>query len=174
MHRVQRLSQIARRCFSAQVQAAQSDGQLVSYSCLENGLKIATCNENALGARVALLVNTGCRDDSGLELGLTHCLQAAAGLTSANNTSFLTTQLLAALGSDLEVVATRDSILYNIGCYETTANEVILNVLVPSLKGAKFPSWELQDHVVKRMKYQKAYAENDPLYVLMEGVHKVI
>ena len=173
MLRTKQISHVLKRLFSAQTQVAQS-GESVLYSKLSNGLKVATCNHDAPGSHVALLVNTGCRDDSASDLGLTHCLQASTGLTSSKNTAFLTSQLLAHLGSDLEVTAGREFIIYNMGCYETAAGELVLDVLSPAILGAKFPWWEVRDHVVKRMKYQKAYAEVDPTYVLMESLHKVL
>ena len=171
MLRTKQLGPVFRRCFAAQAQLTQ-DGQS-SISELKNGVRVVTCNSDATGTKIALLVKTGSRDDTISELGLTHCLQASAGLTSTKNTSFLTSQLLASLGADLEVTVGRESIIYNIGCFETAASELVLDVLAPAVLSPKFLWWELRDSVVQRMKYQKAYAENDPLYVLMENAHKV-
>lgn len=173
MHRTKNFSHIAKRVFSAQPQTSLQDGQSAAVSKLSNGLKIATCNENASASRLSLLVRTGSRNDKVAELGLTHCLQACAGLTSSKNTAFLTTQLLSSLGATLDVTAGRDYIMYNINCFETAANELIVNVLTPSILSAKFPWYEVRDHVESKMKFQKAYAEDNPYYVLMESLHRV-
>ena len=173
MHRTKNFGSLVKRYFSAQTQASVQENQSFNYTKLGNGLKIATCNNNAFGTRLSLLVKTGSRDDNVSNQGLTHCLQACAGLTSTKNTAFLTTQLLSSLGASLDVTASRDYIMYNINCFETAAKELVLNVLTPSILSAKFPWYEVRDHVESRMHYQKAYAENDPMYVLMESLHKV-
>ena len=171
MLRSKQLGQVVRRCMSAQAQLTKEEPSVVAK--LSNGLRVVTCNSSAAGTQIALLVKTGSRDDSPSELGLSHCLQASAGLTSSKNTSFLTSQLLASLGADLNVTLGRESIVYNLGCFETAASELILDVLTPAVLDPKFHWWEVRDSVVQRMKYQKAYSENDPLYVLLENAHKV-
>ncbi|XP_076806556.1 cytochrome b-c1 complex subunit 2, mitochondrial-like [Clavelina lepadiformis] len=173
MYRFPRLwSNIAKRHVGSQAAAVQQSSQANQFSKLNSGLKVATSHENSPAARVVLLVNTGTRDDASSTLGLTHCLQTCAGLTATKNTAFLTTQLLSSLGADLEVTATRDHIFYNLSCYATAAQELVLDVLVPAVLGAKFPWWEIRDMSTARMRYHKACAENDPIYVLMEAAHK--
>ncbi|XP_002125685.2 cytochrome b-c1 complex subunit 2, mitochondrial-like [Ciona intestinalis] len=163
-----RIINSAKSFLSTQAPAAQDSGSL-KLSQLNNGLKVVTANQGAYGARIALLVKSGSRNDE--SPGLTHCLQATAGLTNNTNTAFLTTQLLSSLGAELEVIAGRDSILYQVGCHPNVAKDILVDVLAPVVFGGKYQWWEVKD-VAARMKYQKALAESDPCFVLMETAHK--
>jgi len=167
----QNLIKFGRQCFSAQAGLAR-ENQSVKLSELSDGLKVVTFNESSPVAQVAVLVKSGSRDDTINTLGLTHCLQSAAGLTCNKNTAFLTTQLLASLGGDLQVSADREHTIYSVRCSSSDIQEVFGEVVMPTIVGAKFPWWEV-DALSSRMRYQKAVAETDPCFVLMENAHKV-
>uniref|UniRef100_H2ZR16 Peptidase M16 N-terminal domain-containing protein n=1 Tax=Ciona savignyi TaxID=51511 RepID=H2ZR16_CIOSA len=165
----QQLKTCANKWFASQAAAAVQESSSPKLSELKNGLKVVTANQGAYGARITLLVKTGSKDDAAP--GLTHCIQATSGLTNNKNTAFLTTQLLSALGAEMEVIAGRENIMYTVGCNPNVVKDILVDVLYPVVLGAKFPWWEVRD-VVSLMKYQKAIAETDPCYLLMESAHK--
>nr|CAB3267528.1 cytochrome b-c1 complex subunit 2, mitochondrial-like [Phallusia mammillata] len=166
----QQLVKFSQQCYTTQAVAATS-GSSTKLSVLPSGLRVASTNENAPVAQLALLVNSGSRDESQSNLGITHCLQCTAGLTGSRNTAFLTTQLLSSLGADLQVTAGREHTLYSVRCNPHDAQKVFTDVVAPTILGAKFPWYEIND-VTSRMKYQKAVATSDPCFTLMETAHK--
>lgn len=145
----------------------------VQYSpaTLGRRLRVATVDQRTHGARVALVLNTGARDDADNCLGLTHCLQAAAVLNGDYNTAFLTTQLMANYGATLDVNVDRENIRYEIACHPNVMNEVVSTLLIPTVLGATYPHWEL-DEIYEKMRVQKAMLERNPVFTLMEAAHK--
>jgi len=166
----QRMLSTARRVLAAEAQA-QEDTLGQKLSVMPNGLKVATINPDATGARVMFLVNTGSRDDTHSTLGLTHCLQAASGLNGSKNTAFLTTQLTAALGADLNVSADREHLLYSVKCHPNVVKDVITEVIVPAILSPTYAWWDLKN-LAGSMKYQKTLAETEPLVLLADAAHK--
>ena len=55
----QRMLSTARRVLAAEAAQAQEDSLAQKLSVMPNGLKVATINPDAAGARVMFLVNTG-------------------------------------------------------------------------------------------------------------------
>lgn len=167
----QRMLSTARRVLAAEAAQAQEDTLGQKLSVMPNGLKVATINPDAAGARVMFLVNTGSRDDTHSSLGLTHCLQAASGLNGSKNTAFLTTQLTAALGADLHVSADREHLLYSVKCHPNVVKDVITEVIIPAILSPTYAWWDLKN-LGSAMKYQKAVAETEPLFLLSDAAHK--
>jgi len=168
----QRLMSTARRLLASEAAQAQEDGLGQKMSVLPSGLKVATINPDAAGARVMFLVNTGSRDDTYSTLGLTHCLQSvSSGVNGKKNTAFLTTQLTAALGADLHVSADREHLLYSVKCHPNVAKDVITEVIIPAILSPTYAWWDLKAFT-GAMKYQKAMAETEPLVLLADAAHK--
>jgi len=167
----QRMLSTARRVLAAEAAQAQEDSLAQKLSVMPNGLKVATINPDAAGARVMFLVNTGSRDDTHSTLGLTHCLQAASGLNGSKNTAFLTTQLTAALGADLHVSADREHLLYSVKCHPNVVKDVITEVIIPAILSPTYAWWDLKN-LGNAMKYQKTVAETNPLVLLADAAHK--
>jgi len=134
-------------------------------------LRVATVDQRTHGGRVALVVNTGARDDAEDSVGLTHCMQAAACLDGDINTAFLTTQMLANYGTTLEVNVDREHIKYEVACHPSIMGEIISTVLIPNVLSSTYPHWELGE-VYKRMHIQKAMMDKNPVFCLTEALHK--
>lgn len=134
----------------------------------EKRLRVATVDQHTNGGRVALVVNTGAREDECK--GLTHAMQAASALNGEYNTAFLATQLLANFGASLEVNVDRENIKYEISCHPAVMGDVVSTLLIPTVLGNTYPHWQLEE-VYERMKYQKAVLEMNPVFRLLEGAH---
>jgi len=135
----------------------------------EKRLRVATVDQHTNGGRVALVVNTGARDDECK--GLTHAMQAAAVLNGEYNTAFLATQLLANFGASLEVNVDRENIKYEVSCHPAVMGDVVSTLLIPTVLGNTYPHWQLED-VYEKMTNQRAVLEMNPVFRLLEGVHK--
>jgi ubiquinol-cytochrome c reductase core subunit 2 len=107
---------------------------------------VASQDSNSPVARVSIQFKAGSRNETYENLGASHVLRFAAGLTTANATAFGITRNLQQVGSGLTVTGDREVVSYTV---EVTKDnlETGLKYLEAAVTGQLFKPWELQDNL---------------------------
>jgi len=136
------------RLYSAAAQAKEGSPALLpqapKVTRLPNGVTVASVENYSPVSRVALVANAGSRFEDGDNLGVTHCLRIASGLTTQNSTGFNLTRTIEQAGADYTCSATREYMFYKVDCLRDNL-ELATKTLVSATTAPAFKPWELSD-----------------------------
>ncbi|GAB0100242.1 cytochrome b-c1 complex subunit 2, mitochondrial [Sergentomyia squamirostris] len=139
---------VAIRGFAAQAAAAKParGGTEVHTTTLPNKLVVASTETTNPIARVSVLFRAGSRNENYDNLGASHTVRAAAGLTTKGSTTFAITRNIQHIGGNLSVSGDRETISYNL---EVTPDHLDtgLKFLQDIATGQVFKPWELEENV---------------------------
>ncbi|XP_041987276.1 cytochrome b-c1 complex subunit 2, mitochondrial [Aricia agestis] len=146
------LRQITTRGY-AQAAPARKDVRIQS-SVLPNKIIVAGVDNGSPITRVTVAFKAGSRYEPQTELGLSHALRSAAGLTTKNASAFMISRKLAQLGATFNASGDREFIYYTIEATQENVDEAIqyLNNLISN---QEFRPWELSDNT-PRLKFDIA------------------
>ncbi|XP_050390853.2 cytochrome b-c1 complex subunit 2, mitochondrial isoform X2 [Patella vulgata] len=133
--------------FASQAAARQSDdsslvNQPPKLTKLPSGVIVASVENNSPISRVAVAVNAGSRFEDADNLGITHCLRVAAGLTNANSTSFGIARSIQQEGAQLTCTTSREYIYYTVDCIRDNVDSTI-KFLRDITTAPAFKKWEV-------------------------------
>lgn len=136
----------AARGFAAQTQAAAAGRGCGEPQCttLPNKLSVASAEPNAAVARVSIAYKAGSRNETAENLGASHVLRAAAGLSTKTATGFGITRNLQQVGGSLTVTGDRELVTYTVAVTKDHL-ETGLKFLEAAATGHLFKPWELAD-----------------------------
>lgn len=136
----------AARGFAAQAQAAACSRGSAEVQCtnLPNKLTVASAESGAAVARVSIVYRAGSRTETADNLGASHVLRVAAGLSTKTATNFGITRNLQQVGASLTAVSDRELITYTVAVTKDEL-ETGLKYLEAAATGQVFKPWELAD-----------------------------
>lgn len=137
----------AARGLATQAQAAcrgSTGSTEPQITVLPNKLAVASADPNAAVARVSIVYRAGARNETADNLGASHVLRAAAGLSTKSATGFGITRNLQQVGSSLTVTSDRELIQYTVAVTKDHL-ETGLKYLEAAATGQIFKPWELAD-----------------------------
>jgi len=140
----------------------------VQVSILENGTKIASCDNGGAISRVIFAVKAGSRFEGDNQLGLSHLLKNAAFSTNGGRTHLRTVREAQQAGGTLECSSSRELISWNSAFMRTKLPEMIENI-APAIVSPSFNSWEMgqvKEHCANDI------ASLDATAVNLEHLHK--
>jgi len=111
---------------------------------LPNGVTVASIENYSPLSRIALVANAGSRFEDGDNLGVTHCLRVASGLTTQKSTGFNLTRTIEQAGADYTCSATREYMFYKVDCLRNNL-ELAASTLAAATTAPTFKPWELAD-----------------------------
>ncbi|XP_023226305.1 cytochrome b-c1 complex subunit 2, mitochondrial-like [Centruroides sculpturatus] len=168
---------IAKNCKYATQAAAQTLSQPPpllkqdpKITNLPNGKTIASIENYSPVSRITVLVKAGPRFENDDNLGISHCLRNAAGLSTKNKTVFGITRNIEYVGGRLTASADREHVIYSLDCLRDDLDKTV-GFLTEVISNPAFKHWELKDYL-PRMKVEVAKHVNNPETVLMESIHK--
>ncbi|XP_034250725.1 cytochrome b-c1 complex subunit 2, mitochondrial [Thrips palmi] len=144
---------VKRGLSSAAARALESDLPIES-SVLANKVQVLSIESQSPIVRVSVQIKAGSRYETADNLGVSHVLRAACGLTTGSLSTFAITRLIQERGANLYAVNDRDSISYTLEC-NVQAIEPCLKVLHTVATEQVFKPWELSDNI-PRLKYELA------------------
>uniref|UniRef100_UPI00398E52BC cytochrome b-c1 complex subunit 2, mitochondrial-like n=1 Tax=Pristiophorus japonicus TaxID=55135 RepID=UPI00398E52BC len=128
----------------------EGDVERVGDSCLTagvhrvsklcNGLVIVELENHSPVSRVGVWVKASSRYEDTGNLGITRCLRLASNLTSRGASAFRLTRAIEAVGGNLRVTSTRDSMLYSVECMRDCVDE-LLEYLASAVIAPEFRPW---------------------------------
>ena len=91
-------------------------------SVLENGLSVASVDNNSPVATVAIVTKAGTRYETYDNLGSAHALKIFAGTSGKNHTGFAIIRNLQQIGSDLDCNYDRETLSYSATILKDSVN----------------------------------------------------
>lgn len=136
----------AARGFAAQAQTAACSRGSADVQCtnLPNKLTVASAESGAAVSRVSIVFRAGSRCETADNLGASHVLRAAAGLSTKTATNFGITRNLQQVGASLTATSDRELITYTVAVTKDEL-ETGLKYLEAAATGQVFKPWELAD-----------------------------
>jgi len=174
---LQPLKRASVRALSAQTapQAVPTPQQLTQEelrtTTLENGLTIHSRENQGPISRVVIVTKAGSRYEDAGNLGISHVIRGAAGLTTQNSSTFAITKNIEWFGGNLYCGTTRDHMIYTLECNRDHVAHAI-NFLNDTVFAPEFRAWELED-AVPRLKREVATFQHNQSAQLMEALHRV-
>ncbi|XP_050671893.1 cytochrome b-c1 complex subunit 2, mitochondrial-like [Leptidea sinapis] len=119
-----------------------------------NQTSVISVDNGSPVTRVTVAFRAGSRYEPQTELGISHVLRSAAGLSTGKASSFMISRKLAQIGATFNASGDRELIYYTL---EATQDhlEVALEYLTNIISCQEFRPWELSDNV-PRLKYELA------------------
>ncbi|XP_077291251.1 ubiquinol-cytochrome c reductase core protein 2 [Arctopsyche grandis] len=149
------LRAVSVRSFSAQSKpapaASASHAGFVS-TVLSNKTFVATNDNGATSARISIAYKAGSRYEPSNELGLTHVLRSAAGLSTTGSSSFAIIRNLQQLGANLTATVDRETIVYTLEASKAHLEDAV-KFLNDVASRQTFRPWELPE-ALNRVKYE--------------------
>jgi len=105
-------------------------------------LKVVSCDNNSPVTKLALFVKAGARNETGYNIGVTHCLRAAANLATKDKTAVALTRTIQQIGGSLTATSTKEHMIYTIESDRNRA-DVALECLMEVVFHPQFYHWEL-------------------------------
>ncbi|XP_067670729.1 cytochrome b-c1 complex subunit 2, mitochondrial-like [Haliotis asinina] len=164
------------RLMSSQAATAQSEAgvslpkQAPKLTKLPNGMIVASLENYSPLSSVAVVVNAGSRFESGDNLGVTHCLRVAAGLSTQKASQFKITRSVQQVGANLQCTTTREYMSYSSDCTRDNVDEVV-DFLREVTTSPSFKPWELAD-LQSRLDLDLAILDAQPQVKLFELLHQ--
>ncbi|XP_046361721.2 cytochrome b-c1 complex subunit 2, mitochondrial-like isoform X2 [Haliotis rufescens] len=164
------------RLMSSQAATAQSEAgvnltkQAPKLTKLPNGMIVASLENYSPLSSVAVVVNAGSRFESGDNLGVTHCLRAAAGLSTQKASQFKITRGIQQIGGNLMCSTSREYMSYSSDCTRDNVDEVV-ELLREVTTGPSYKPWELSD-LQSKLDLDLAILETQPQVRLFELLHQ--
>ncbi|XP_053606754.1 cytochrome b-c1 complex subunit 2, mitochondrial [Plodia interpunctella] len=143
---------VVRRSYAQAAPSAKSD--TIQTSVLPNKTYIAAVDTNSPVARVTIAFKAGSRYEPQTDLGISHVLRSAAGLTTGCASSFIIARKLAQIGASVNASGDREFIYYTLEATQDNLQEAV-EVLANLVSLQEFRPWELSDNV-PRLKYELA------------------
>lgn len=163
------------RNFSAQAaHKAEGHGALAGQSLkqtkLPNGLVIAAFENYSPISRIGVFVRAGARFEGPGQLGLTHALRNAAGLSTQTSSNFGITRNLEFAGGSLTASTNREDLIYVL---ENNRDSAAANIrfLADTVTRPAFKPWELSD-TSYRQEIDVLRLGQNPQAQLVEALHK--
>uniref|UniRef100_A0A2R8NEG6 Cytochrome b-c1 complex subunit 2, mitochondrial n=1 Tax=Callithrix jacchus TaxID=9483 RepID=A0A2R8NEG6_CALJA len=116
--------------------------QDLEFTKLPNGLVIASLENYAPVSRIGLFIKAGSRYEDSNNLGTTHLLRLASGLTTKGASSFKITRGIEAVGGLLSVTATRENMAYTVECLRGDV-DILMEFLLNVTTSPEFRHWEV-------------------------------
>eukprot|EP00916_Digyalum_oweni_P017939 GHVL01029766.1.p1 GENE.GHVL01029766.1~~GHVL01029766.1.p1 ORF type:complete len:456 (-),score=47.43 GHVL01029766.1:467-1834(-) len=146
--RAARTLQVRLYSAAARQETRESSAPLLSQAPkvtkLPNGLTVASIENYSPVSRVALVANAGSRFEDGDNLGVTHCLRVASGLTTQNSSAFNITRSVEQAGAEYSCSSTREYMFYKVDCLRDNL-DLVTNTLVQATTAPAFRPWELSE-----------------------------
>lgn len=141
----------------------------VKQTKLPNGLTIIALENHSPISRVGVFVRAGSRLETPGQLGVTHALRIAAGLSTQRSTNFGITRNIEYYGGSLTASSTREDLSYIV---ETGRDQISAPIayLADTVTRPAFKPWELSDNTF-RMKIDRKRMKNLPEVRLLELTH---
>lgn len=113
-------------------------------TALSNKLVVSSADNESPIARISIVLRAGSRNETSDNLGVTHVLRVAAGLSTKNASQFAITRNIQQVGASLTATSDRETISYTL---EGTRNaiEKALPFLTEVATQQEFRAWELPD-----------------------------
>ncbi|KAK2108722.1 Cytochrome b-c1 complex subunit 2, mitochondrial, partial [Saguinus oedipus] len=143
--------------------------QDLEFTKLPNGLVIASLENYAPVSRIGLFIKAGSRYEDSNNLGTTHLLRLASGLTTKGASSFKITRGIEAVGGLLSVTATRKNMAYTVECLWGDV-DILMEFLLNVTTSPEFRHWEVGD-IQPQLKVDKAVAFQNPQTHVIEHLH---
>lgn len=137
---------------------------------LENGLTIHSRENQSPVSRVVIVTKAGSRYEDGSNLGVSHIIRSAAGLSTKGSTTFAITKNIEWVGGNLYAASTRDHLIYTLECNRDHVAGAI-KFLNDTVFAPEFRPWELDD-ATPRLRREVAAFKNNQGAQLMEALHK--
>ncbi|XP_028039016.1 cytochrome b-c1 complex subunit 2, mitochondrial [Bombyx mandarina] len=135
----------------AQAAPAVKKDVRIQSSVLPNKTFVAALDNGSPVTRVTIAFKAGSRYEPQAELGLSHVLRSAAGLTTKNISSFLIQRKLSQIGAYVSASGDREFIYYTLEATQDKLNDA-LEILNNLVSNQEFRPWELNDNA-PRLKY---------------------
>jgi len=141
----------------------------VKSTKLPNGLTILALENYSPISRIGVVVRAGARFETPGQLGATHALRVAAGLSTQRSTTFGITRNIDYQGGSLTCSTTRDDLIY---VAEANRDQISAPVayLADTVTRHAFKPWELSDNTF-RIKIDRKRMKEQPEVRLMELLH---
>lgn len=152
---------------------ASKSGNEVRTTTLPSGVILASVQSDSPLARVGVVIRAGARFEPKNQLGLTHTLRSAAGMTTKNHTGFGITRNIEYFGGRLSVAGSRDTISYLLEMHND--EDIIarnVSMLGETITAPQFKHWELSDNI-ERINADLSILEDTPYIQLAEALHAV-
>lgn len=137
---------------------------------LPNGLTIIAVENNSPISRIGVVVRAGARFEKIDQLGVTHAIRNAAGLSTKKSSYFGITRNIDHLAGSLTASATREDIIYTV---DATRDQIALplSLLADTVTRPLFKPWEVDDDSF-RMQIDRQRMHSAPDVRLIELLHR--
>ncbi|XP_076451696.1 cytochrome b-c1 complex subunit 2, mitochondrial-like isoform X2 [Babylonia areolata] len=139
-------------------------------SRLPNGLAVASIENNSSVCRVALVANAGSRFEDIDNLGITHCLRLASGLSTKKSTYFSITRTLEQAGAEFTCSSSREYMFYKVDCLRNQL-DLVSKKLVQITSAPAFKPWELSD-LNQHLRLDLAKLQTQPNILVYDLLHQ--
>lgn len=143
---------------------------LVRQTKLANGLNIVAIENNSPICRVGIFIRAGPRLEAPGQLGISHALRTAAGLSTQKSTQFGITRTIDYIGGSFKIAATREDLCYVVEALKDDMGAP-MKYLADTVSRPAFKPWELGDQVKPRMQIDRARLKESPDVRLLEILH---
>ncbi|KAB1263382.1 Cytochrome b-c1 complex subunit 2; mitochondrial [Camelus dromedarius] len=141
----------------------------LEFTRLPNGLVIASLENYAPASRIGLFIKAGSRYEDSNNLGTSHLLRLASGLTTKGASSFKITRGIEAVGGKLSVTATRESMAYTVECLRDDV-DILMEFLLNVTAAPEFRRWEVAA-LQSQLRIDKTVAFQNPQAHVIENLH---
>ncbi|XP_036428196.1 cytochrome b-c1 complex subunit 2, mitochondrial isoform X2 [Colossoma macropomum] len=176
MKGIRGIGHLSRRLYAAQAahkvevaEAVKFLPQEVQVTKLSSGLVIASLENYSPASRIGVLVRAGSRYETMDSLGVTHLLRLASGLTTKGASAFRICRGIEAVGGNLGVTTTRETMLYTVDCLRDHI-DTVMEYLINVTTAPEFRPWELSE-LTPRVKVDNAIANQSPQIGVLENLH---
>lgn len=168
------------RMFSSAVSAKAETSQVTvdrepkyELNRLSNGLAVAAIDTPCPVPRVAVVVKSGPRNETGDMIGISHCLRHAGHLKTARLTQTGITRTMQQMGSDITIEGNREYTLYKSNAKRHFIPDCV-TVLREVTTNQQFRRWETEDMQADphSLTLELLALKSQPQVGLMELLHK--
>lgn len=144
---------IAKRSFAAQPATKALFSPDIQSSVSYNKVKIVSVNESSPVARISVAFKAGSRYETPDNLGITHVLRSATGLTTEEFSAFGITRNVQHVGGSLYTTVDREGITFTL---EALRKEIahVHKYLASVIGKTEFRPWEIDD-LKEKLKYDR-------------------
>ncbi|KAL8587809.1 hypothetical protein ACOMHN_021027 [Nucella lapillus] len=172
--RAARAIQVRLYSAAARQEARESSAPLLpqapKLTKLPNGVTVASIENYSPVSRIALVANAGARFEDGDNLGVTHCLRLASGLSTQDSTSFYITRSIEQAGGEFTCSSTREYMFYKVDCLRSEL-DLVTKILSDVTTAPTFKPWEMSD-LVGNMKLDLATLKTQPNIQVFDLLHQ--
>ncbi|XP_026762408.2 cytochrome b-c1 complex subunit 2, mitochondrial isoform X1 [Galleria mellonella] len=144
---------VAKRGYAQAAPAVRKDSR-IQATVLPNKTFVAALDNGSPVTRVTVVFRAGSRYEPQTELGITHVLRTAAGLTTKNASVFMIARKLAQIGATVSASGDREFVYYTLEATQDNLPEA-LEYLNNIVSNQEFRPWELSD-ITPRQRYEIA------------------